>query len=259
MKHNDFSEGAVPSLAETHPELAAEWHPTKNGELTPADVTAGSNKKIWWFLPYTDPATGKHFDFEWKSIINHRTRQNHGCPYLSGKAVFVGFNDLATVRPDIAAQWHPTKNADLQPTDVSTGSTRRVWWLMPYTDPGTGKQFNFEWESSVQNRVRSECPQLAGRAVHVGFNDLGTTHPIIAQEWHPTKNGKLKPTDVTAGSKKVVWWYLPYDDAHTGKHFDFEWEARISSRAHQNAGCPFLSGKANFPGFTKFAWSKERT
>ena len=28
--------------------LAKEWHPTKNSSLTPKDVTAGSNKKVWW-------------------------------------------------------------------------------------------------------------------------------------------------------------------------------------------------------------------
>ena len=32
-------------LSVTHPDLAKEWHPTKNGELTPNDVTAGSDKK----------------------------------------------------------------------------------------------------------------------------------------------------------------------------------------------------------------------
>ncbi|MEX2437647.1 MAG: zinc-ribbon domain-containing protein [Candidatus Babeliales bacterium] len=35
-------------LIETHPEIAQEWHPDKNGELTPYDVTAGSNKYVWW-------------------------------------------------------------------------------------------------------------------------------------------------------------------------------------------------------------------
>ena len=37
-----------PSLSETHPELAKQWHPTKNGELTPNDVTPGSSKIVWW-------------------------------------------------------------------------------------------------------------------------------------------------------------------------------------------------------------------
>jgi hypothetical protein len=35
-------------LSVTHPELAAEWHPTRNGELSAENVTAGSSKKVWW-------------------------------------------------------------------------------------------------------------------------------------------------------------------------------------------------------------------
>ena len=31
-----------------YPHLVKEWHPTKNGDLTPKDVTYGSNKKVWW-------------------------------------------------------------------------------------------------------------------------------------------------------------------------------------------------------------------
>ncbi|MED4634714.1 zinc-ribbon domain-containing protein [Peribacillus frigoritolerans] len=30
------------------PELAKEWHPTKNGKLTSEDVTDGSKKVVWW-------------------------------------------------------------------------------------------------------------------------------------------------------------------------------------------------------------------
>ena len=36
------------SLAETHPDLAKEWHPTKNGNITPKMISAGNGKKVWW-------------------------------------------------------------------------------------------------------------------------------------------------------------------------------------------------------------------
>ena len=39
-----------------------------------------------------------------------------------------------------------------------------------------------------------------------GENDLATLHPALAKEWHPTKNGNLKPGDVSPGSSKKVWW-----------------------------------------------------
>lgn len=35
-------------LLSTHPQLAAEWDHEKNGSLTPSDVMAGTEKKVWW-------------------------------------------------------------------------------------------------------------------------------------------------------------------------------------------------------------------
>ncbi|MDA7656677.1 zinc-ribbon domain-containing protein, partial [Akkermansiaceae bacterium] len=61
-----------PSLAEVHPDLAKDWHPTKNGDLTPYDVTFGSGKKAWWKCPKGD-------DHIWESPIDHRAR-GRGCP-----------------------------------------------------------------------------------------------------------------------------------------------------------------------------------
>ena len=60
------------SLAAVRPDLLSEWHPTKNGDLTPYDVRPCSDKKVWWHLPYEDPKTGKHFDFEWEARISNR-------------------------------------------------------------------------------------------------------------------------------------------------------------------------------------------
>ena len=148
-------------LATTHPDLTKEWHHTKNGDLTPYDVTAGSEKDIWWFLPYDDPKTGKHFDFEWRAKICHRTN-GIGCTYLSGNAVWRGFNDLATTHPDLAKEWHPTKNGNLTPYDVIAGSKKDVWWFLPYDDPKTGEHFDFEWPARIRNRTRSPgCPYLS--------------------------------------------------------------------------------------------------
>ena len=36
------------SLLDKFPEIAKEWHPTKNERLTPLDVTAFSNRFVWW-------------------------------------------------------------------------------------------------------------------------------------------------------------------------------------------------------------------
>ena len=236
-------------LQTVNPEFAKQWHPTRNGNLKPNQVVYGSNKKVWWLLPYDDPKTGKHFDFEWKASIDSRIRNNIGCPYLSNRAVWKGFNDLQTTNAELAKQWHPIKNGKLKPTQITCGSEKKVWWLFPYDDPETGNHFDFEWQESIVHRNNNiNCPYLMNQAVWPGFNDLQTINPKLAEQWHPVKNGDLKPTDVTAGSGKRVWWLLPYDDIKTGKHFDFEWSAVVRSRNNGN-GCPYLSGHAVWEGF----------
>lgn len=225
-------------LQTVNPELAKQWHPTKNGNLKPADVTAYSRKKVWWLLSYDDAKTGKHFDFEWKAAIYGR-HDGNGCPYLNGRAVWKGFNDLQTVNPEFAKLWHPTKNGNLKPTNVMANSNKIVWWMYQYNNLD-GTHFNFEWKASINSRNRGNgCPYLSGHAVYRGFNDLQTVNPELAKQWHPTKNGNLKPTDVTANSEKKVWWFLSYNDEKTGKNFNFEWKAMICNRNNGN-GCPYL-------------------
>lgn len=69
----------------------------------------------------------------------------------------------------------------------------------------------------------------------IGFNDLATTNPEMAKEWHPTKNGELKPTEVTAGGRIRVWWMC------SAGH---EWQSYIYSRVGKNSGCAICSGCA---------------
>ena len=236
-------------LQTVNPELAKQWHPTKNGNLKPTEVTCGATKRVWWIFPYDDPETGMRHDFEWQASIQSR---NHGsgCPYLSHQLIRKGFNDLQAVNPELVKQWHPTKNGNLKPTEVTANSNKKVWWLLPYDDPKTGKHFDFEWRASIHNRnFGSGCPCLNGQTICKGFNDLATINPELAAQWHPTKNGDLKPTDITSGSKKKVWWLFPYDDPKTGKHFDFEWQASVNNRTKHNSCCPFLNGRAVWEGF----------
>ena len=50
------------SLADKFPEIAKQWHPTKNGDLTPSDVAVSSHKKVWWTCPKGD-------DHEWEATL----------------------------------------------------------------------------------------------------------------------------------------------------------------------------------------------
>lgn len=243
------------SLQSDYPSVAAEWHPYQNGDLKPESISSNSHESVWWMRLYIDPKTGRQFTFEWQARIQNRTVLGRGCPFLSGKAVYPGFNDLQSQFPDVAKEWHPNKNGDLSPDKVLSTGKNPVWWLLHYTDPKSGKEFDFEWEAPIYKRTvyGQGCPFLTGHKVYPGFNDLLSQCPKIANQWHPLKNGSLSPDRVTVTSNRSVWWFLSYNDPKTGKHFDFEWVAPINGRVQNNSDCPYLTGNAVWPGFNDLA------
>lgn len=176
-------------LATVNPDLAAEWHPTMNGSLLPSQITAGSNKKVWWL--------GK-CGHEWEAVVHTRVN-GHGCPYCSNIKVLAEFNDLASRRPDCLVWWDYSKNNTLGvlPTAVMPGSKDKVWWHCPE---------GHVWDQSINSFLRKtlSCPICSGKRCQQGKNDLATVNPSLAAEWHPGKNGSLLPTQITVNSNKKV-------------------------------------------------------
>lgn len=226
------------------PRLMKEWHPTKNGPLTPDMVSYGSDKKVWWYLPYFDEETGKTFHFEWRAAVKDRTIKNSRCPFLcENPAVWPGFNDLQTKRPDIAAEWHPTKNGDLTPDQRTFASNDMVWWLAYAPHPVTGEPWPIEWEAKISARTVQGYgwQRYADRHVIKGFNDLATVRPDLAAEWHPTLNGNLTPEDVTYVANSPQRWWLKKEYSPVKKELcELSWRATINSRYH-GRGCPYTA------------------
>ncbi len=198
------------SFATTHPDLALEadgWDPTT--------VTAGSHKMVGWKCG---------LGHEWEAEVQKRT-SGSGCPVCAGRNVLAGFNDLATVNPEIAAQ------ADgWDPTTVTSWARKKVGWKC-----GLGHQ----WEAAVSSRSRgSGCPVCSGQAVLAGFNDLATINPEIASQadgWDPSA--------ITAGSGKMVGWKCG---------LGHQWEAVVAKRTSVDF-CPVCSGQAVLVGFNDLA------
>ena len=211
------AEGAN-DLASRFPELAKEWHPTKNGALTPRDVAPGTKRQVWWRCEK---------GHTWRCSVQSRTLEGTGCPVCAGRVILPGENDLASRFPEIAKEWHPTKNAPLLPSQVAPSSKRRVWWRCPV---------GHEYAAEIGMRTirNSGCPYCAGKKVLAGFNDLATTQPQIAAQWHAALNGALTPQMVTAGSHKKIWWKCA--EGHI-------WKAAVYARAgKQRRGCPVCAG-----------------
>jgi very-short-patch-repair endonuclease len=105
------------SIAILDPELARQWHPVNNGDLTPEMVSPNSSRAIWWQCQ-------KYDHHEWSATPNERSRGD-GCPFCSHHRVATE-TSLAMVSPDIAFEWHSEKNKNVTPKDVLPNSSKRV-------------------------------------------------------------------------------------------------------------------------------------
>lgn len=212
-------------------DLLRQWDEAGNGALTPETVSYGNGKKVWWRCEK---------GHTWQAVISSRSG-GKGCPVCSGRMVAAGVNDLASVYPALAAQWHPSKNGKLTPQEVTSASNKRVWWKCPR---------GHEWQTAVYSRTQdfTDCPYCTNRKVLAGFNDLATVQPRLAALWHPSLNGALTPKQVTAGSKKKVWWVCP--EGH-------EWKAAVHARAgNRKNGCPVCAGNVSQKRRQKYQTSK---
>lgn len=197
------------SFAYLFPNLLKEWHPTKNNGLLPTELAPGSHKRIWWQCLNKTPCGCVHV---YDTQLLRRTQFGVGCQYCKEGTAFVcEHTSLGGKYPDLAREWHTTKNGDLSPYNVAFGSSKKVWWMC-LNVPDCGCQHIYEAAvcsrtSNNPNRKVTGCPYCSlGTTRFCVHNSFEAVFPRIADEWHPTKNDDLKPDMITYGSKKVVWW-----------------------------------------------------
>ncbi len=203
------------SLAARRPDLAQQWHRGKNGDLTPEQVRSATERVVWWQC-LRDPL------HEWQSPIAQR--RDHGCPICAGHLV-VQANSLAHLRPDLAAEWHPTKNGDLTPENITRASSKQVWWVCA-GDP------THQWCAEVSSRTKGHgCPFCNKSPRVTPTTSFLWLYPTIAMDWHSTKNGELTPSDLRPGSNRLVWWECPFNRKH-------EWQGKVVDRTLRGMECP---------------------
>ena len=182
------------------PELIKEWDFDQNTDFKPSEVTYRSSKRAFW--------TCSVCGYKWNTKIQDRTAGN-GCPRCSNIKRAQSHQTTILKKkggisdPLLLKEWNYEKNGDLIPQQVTNGSNKYVWWKC--------SKCGHEWKAKINNRAlnRRGCPLCANRVVVKGKNDLATTHPQLAAEWHPTKNGDLTPENVTYGMAEKVWWLCP--------------------------------------------------
>ena len=199
----------VNCLATKHPKIALQWHPVKNGNLTPQQTTSGSHKKVWWKCLH---------GHEWLSTIYNRTCGKNNCPFCSGQKTSPEKSIQAT-HPTLSLQWH-SKNS-VMPIEISAKSNKKVWWQCL-------KHPEHQWKESVCNMTRPNqgCPFCSGHRV-CSTNCLSTTHPELMAEW--SSKNTLSFDKVSAGSNYKIWWIC--------SKCNHEWMAKIAHRT-TGSGCP---------------------
>ncbi|MCP5105014.1 MAG: zinc-ribbon domain-containing protein [bacterium] len=212
------------NLKMVSPELAAQWHPTKNEILSPEDVPPRAFLHAWWQCPK---------GHEYIATVSDRSK-GAGCPHCKrrGRGVQVTEKyNLAALHPDSAQLWHPTKNAPIKPHEVLPASSRRVWWQC---------ENGHEWVDSIANVRKSPlCSRCYQKKAPKDYN-LAVVFPHLAAEWHPTKNGDLDPARITPKGGRIVWWQCA--KGH-------EWKARILHRARGNCNCPYCNKRKPSPEY----------
>lgn len=205
------------NLAVIRPVLMRQWHPTKNGDLSPTDVSPYSGKKLWWMC-------GKGHEF---IEMPANLRSETSCPVCSLEIRNRPFN-LENYAPHLIPFWHPSKNSPHNPEALTPGSHRRYWWIC---------EKGHDWKRGIGNMKRNQKCPVCRKIYLEETNTLLLKNPELAKEWHPTKNGSLTPDKVKPHTLQKVWWLCP--KGH-------EYEASLGNRNRtggKGRGCPYCSGR----------------
>ena len=125
-------------------DLLNEWSYELN-EKRPSEYTVFSNKKVWWHCE-----NGHDY---LQVIAKHVDGQK--CPYCFGTKTLPGYNDLETLRPDIAKEWCYEKNGEEKPSLYRIKSNKKVWWKC--------SKCGSIWQAAISKRTAGqgcrECQQ----------------------------------------------------------------------------------------------------
>ena len=215
------------------PDIAKEWDYEKN-IILPTEVTSFSMKNVFWKCEK---------GHSYSMIIANRTSQGQGCPYCAGKKVYPGFNDLESLYPEVAKEWDYEKNSPLLPSDVTYGSTRKVWWKC--------RSCGNEWFAAIYPRTKGEgcliCGNKRGAEKRIqkilnNGSSFADKAPWLLNEWDYNKNC-IDPKQVPFQSHKKYYWIC-----EKGHSYDLS-----IAQKYNGYGCPYCSGKRVLKGFNDLA------
>ena len=138
-------------MAETFPEIAAEWNYQRNYPLVPENVAPYSSEKVWW------KCSKGH---EWQTRVGNRTAKGNACPACAKlKLPKYSKTNLASYRSAVANLWDYEKNGELEPSMVGGKSAIHAWFRCPLC--------GHSWNERISNTVRRRyvCPKCKDKSL----------------------------------------------------------------------------------------------
>ncbi|KAK8810443.1 hypothetical protein WA158_007018 [Blastocystis sp. Blastoise] len=212
------------SVAKKNPGLLKYWDYERNGSITPETISYQSHKSIFWQCP-------NHKDHHFKKAPFQMALIKEGyCPYCDNQ-IISDSSRITTNFPDIAKEWDKTKNTE-NVEDVMYTSFKNYWWKC-----SKNPEHIYQCTPYYRCVLKQECPYCTNSRVSSTYN-LALIYPEVAEEWHPTKNGGLLPTDVMPSGRQKIWWQCK-------QHPEHEWMASIYNRI-SGTGCPICADRGRY-------------
>jgi len=205
-------------LKTKYPKIAQQV--SKNHEITSNKILYSTKNIILWECG---------LGHEWSERISKNFKEKN-CPYCANLKFLKGFNDLATVYPELAKEFDEDKNG-ISASEYFPRNFDQAWWKC-----SNNHSYRTEFNTKIMNKG---CAICSNKKVQVGFNDLSTTHPHIASEWDYSKN-TLTPDNIVSGSTIKVWWLCILGHSYN---------SQIRKRTNYKRGCPYCANQKVLEGF----------
>ncbi|ARU45895.2 zinc-ribbon domain-containing protein [Corynebacterium silvaticum] len=177
-----------------------------------------SRKEAWWRCPADHSFQRRISDVTGSHSSPCPTCREAAAETRKRRADEAAEDPLSTrLTPEIASQWHPTKNEKFKLSTISPNSRRVVWWC------------GHEFQATPRERDKYErlrCPEC--RTI---LDSLAFHYPEIADEW--SSENSLSPWHVRPNTSQLVeppLWVCRQNPAHT-------WSAMPAVRVN-GSQCP---------------------
>jgi hypothetical protein len=205
------------TLAYCYPNIAKEWHRTRNGSLTPDDVSKRSGKKVWWMCPKTCKCC--NCLHEYQATIDSRTPKpsgnlGSGCPFCAGKKICCRLHSIwRYFNENTCRYWNLEKNVNIFPTKLSKSSHTKVWLEHPYCNHVHKKEGNpaiiyrppyVDLSLHIKKRQSNNLIEALDLSIQHKIYDWNSYNDVICRhEWYE------RPTKLLTGDTKCVYCCEP--------------------------------------------------